>query len=191
MNGNYYYLEESGIHIYDVKIVEHVKKTAETTDPFAASVGVSSSTSPDVKTLIDDMLYTLLADNQVREDQIMVRINVIAHASEESKLRMKNGVKEEIQALERHLVTRIEALKISVDYLYSNNFIFHHDTIVTSIPVSEDTVVVHPSPSTDFFPMLFHDIIFQAYYLSFLVFNYVILYGLDNYVVTCSSYFVC
>lgn len=112
LNGNYYYLEDSGIHIYDGKIVEHEKKAAETTGPFAASVGVAYSTSPDVKTLIKDMLHTLLVDNQVREDWIMACIDVIAHASEESKLRMKIKVKEEIQALERHLVTRIEALKI-------------------------------------------------------------------------------
>lgn len=67
-------------------------------------------------------------DNHVRKDQIMVHINRLAHVSEESILRMKTElkveIKEEIQAFEGCMITRIEELKSSIDYLGSNNFIF-------------------------------------------------------------------
>lgn len=56
LNGNYYYLEDSGRQIYDDRIVKHVKETSKTTGPYVIIGGVTSSTSPDVKTLIDDML---------------------------------------------------------------------------------------------------------------------------------------
>lgn len=83
----------------------------------------------------------------------MARIDVLAHVSEESRLRinieLKVEVKEELQASGGCLVTRIEALKSSVNYLGSNNFIFHQDTVVVSISVPEDIVVPPPPPSTD------------------------------------------
>lgn len=102
MNGDYYYLEDSGRQIYDDKIVEHVNKVVEATGPSTTGVGASFSTTPNVKTLIDDILQKLLADNQVREDRIMAHIDALNHVSEESRLRMKTElktkVKEEIQA---------------------------------------------------------------------------------------------
>lgn len=85
------------------------------------------------------------------------------------------------------MVTQIEALKSSVDYLDSNNFIFHHDTAATSILVMEDVAIVPPPPSSDFFSDAFHDIILHASHLVFFTYNYVILvlYDLDSYVVIC------
>lgn len=83
----------------------------------------------------------------------MARIDVLAHVSEESRLRMnielKVEVKEEIQASGGCLVTHIEAFKSSVNYLGSSNFIFHHDTVAVSISVPEHIVVPPPPPSTD------------------------------------------
>lgn len=85
----------------------------------------------------------------------MARIDVISHVSKESGVKMKIElrveVKEDIQASKGRMVTKIEALKSYVDYLGSNNFIFHHDTSVTSIHVPKDTVVAPPPPSSDFF----------------------------------------
>lgn len=52
LNGNYYYLEDPGRQIYDDKIVEQVKETADTVGPFATGLGAASSTSYDVKTLM-------------------------------------------------------------------------------------------------------------------------------------------
>lgn len=68
------------------------------------------------------------------------------------KSELKVEIKEEIRDLEGRLVSWIEALKSSIDYLGSNNFIFHHDTDVTSITIPEDAVVTRPPPSTNFFP---------------------------------------
>lgn len=64
---------------------------------------------------------------------------------------LKAEVKEEIQALEGRLVTQTKALKSSIDYLNSNDLVFHHDTNATSIPVSEDTIVAPPPPSSNLF----------------------------------------
>lgn len=97
LNGDYYYLEDSGRQVYDDKIVEHVKETVEATGPSVVGVGVAFSLSPDVKTLIDDMLQKLLADNQVMEDGIMARVDAFAHVSEESRLRMKVELKVEVK----------------------------------------------------------------------------------------------
>lgn len=85
----------------------------------------------------------------------MVHIDALAHVSQENRLGMKTEltteVKEEIRDLEGRMVSWIEALKSSVDYIGRNNFIFHHDTDVASITVLEDTVVTRPPPSTNFF----------------------------------------
>lgn len=65
-NGDYYYNDDSVGIIYDDKIVEHGKEVIDTVGPFITHVGAGSSTSANMKTLIDDMLQKLLANNQVR-----------------------------------------------------------------------------------------------------------------------------
>lgn len=69
----------------------------------------------------------------------MTHIDALGQVSEENRSRMKtklmDEVKEKIQASKGRLTTHIEAFKSSVDYLFSNNFIFHHDTAVTNIAV--------------------------------------------------------
>lgn len=65
-NGDYYYLKDSGWQIYYDKILKHVKEGDETIGLSATGVGDASSTSLDIKTLIDDMLQTLVADNHVK-----------------------------------------------------------------------------------------------------------------------------
>lgn len=111
LNGGYYYLEDSGRQIYDDKIVELVKEAAETIGSSTDDVGVSSSTTPDMKTLIDVMLQRLLVHNQAKDDQIMTHIDALAHVCEQIILRMKtkfrDEVKEYIQDSEGRLVTQI------------------------------------------------------------------------------------
>lgn len=85
----YYYLQDSGRHIYDDKIFEHVKEAFETTSISVVGLRDASYTSIDVKTLIDDILHKLLTNNQVREDWIMARIDALSHVSEKSILSMK------------------------------------------------------------------------------------------------------
>lgn len=88
----------------------------------------------------------------------MEHIDVLARDNKDNRFRMRTKLideaKEEIQASEGCVIAQIKALKASVYYLGSNNFIFHHDTVVTnvSILVSEDTLVA-PSPSSDYFPI--------------------------------------
>lgn len=106
--------------------------------------------SVDEKKLLDDVLQKILADNHIREDHIMTRIDALAHIGEENQVKMK----EEIQASKGRMDNQIEVLKSLVDYLGSNNLIFHHDTTAISIPILKDIVVAitSPPPSSDFFP---------------------------------------
>lgn len=85
LSGDYPYLEDSDGKIYNDNIVEQGKEDAKIVGPSDIGVGPASSTSADVKTLIDYMLQKLLTDNQIREDQIMAHINVLAHVNEDSK----------------------------------------------------------------------------------------------------------
>lgn len=72
-NGDYYYLEDSGRKIYDDKIVDPIKEAAETASPFDIGDVATYSSSSNVKTLLDEMLQKLLADNKIIEDNIMAR----------------------------------------------------------------------------------------------------------------------
>lgn len=60
-NGDYYYLEDSNRKIYDNKVMEPVKEVVEAINP--SDIGVTSSASANAKTLLDEMLQKLLADN--------------------------------------------------------------------------------------------------------------------------------
>lgn len=88
----------------------------------------------------------------------MEHIDVLARDNKDSRFRMRTKLideaKEEIQSSEGCVIAQIKALKASVDYLGSNNFIFHYDTVAAndSILVLENTLVA-PSPSSDYFPI--------------------------------------
>lgn len=60
-NADYYYLEESGMKIYDDKVMEPVN------DPSDESSGSSSSfLSIELKSYLDDLVLQILVDNQIR-----------------------------------------------------------------------------------------------------------------------------
>lgn len=75
--------------------MELAKETIETAVFFG--IGVTSSASADVKTLLDKMLQKLLADSQIREDRTMVRINVVARDSEDIRSRLRTKVNVQVK----------------------------------------------------------------------------------------------
>ncbi|CAI8592039.1 unnamed protein product [Vicia faba] len=150
--GMYYYLEKYGRKSYDDQIVEPKKDSNdEAGDP--SNIGTTSYAYVNVKTLLDVMPQKLLVDISIREDRIMACIDAMAHGSEDNKSRMRENlraeVKYEILVVEGRMITQIEALKTSVDYLGGNNFIFHHSfvdatTNVSTLVPSGTDVAPHP-----------------------------------------------
>lgn len=90
-------------------------------------------------------------------------------------------MKEKILASEGCLASQIEAVKNSIAYLGGNNYIFHNNTVTTSIPIPKDPVVAiaPPPPSYDFLLVILCE--FHVMTFNMFSFFYIICFGL-NYV---------
>ncbi|CAI8606177.1 unnamed protein product [Vicia faba] len=146
-DGDYYYLEESDRNVYDEK--DPTKDPSN--EPIRSSYGFLST---DLKSYLYGLVKRILADNQVREEYIMEKIDNLAKESEESWVELKSDlkveIKAEIRASEARVTPQVESVRIVVDYLGRTNVIldigpFDIDTY-TTLPISDVTIVV---PSSD------------------------------------------
>ncbi|KAL5053598.1 hypothetical protein RYX36_034280, partial [Vicia faba] len=90
--GIYYYLNKLGRKIYDDKVMESGKKSTVIVVPSDICT-FSSSAYVDIMELLDEILLNLLANNHIREDMIMPRIDAMTHDSKDNKSRMRAYLK--------------------------------------------------------------------------------------------------
>lgn len=99
-------------------------------------------------------LGKIMADDQIREDQIMGRIEGVAKEDEEGWEKMKEEIKAEMKASEARVLTEVEIMEGVVELLRSSAFLFAIDPLAIdpqSINVASDPIVVSPStnPTVD------------------------------------------
>lgn len=70
----------------------------------------------------------LSSNNQVREDRIMRRIEVVAKEIEEGR----EKIREEMKSSEARVMVEVDTLKCSIEYIYNSMFIFNIDPIVVA-----------------------------------------------------------
>lgn len=124
IDGDYYYLEESGKKVYDDKVMDPINDASD-------EAGGSSSglLYADLKSCLYELVGKILADNQIREERIMARIDSMVKESEESQVKLKNKLKYELkvgmQASEARVTSQVDFVRVVVDHLGRSNVILN------------------------------------------------------------------
>lgn len=141
---------EDGRKVYDDKIVEPIKDHSD------EASGSSSGLFVNGKSYFNELDGNILADNEIREERIMVRIDIVARESEESRVKLKSKLKDGIQASEARVATQVDSVRDTIDYLGRTNVIlnigyFDVDT-EPSVPIQDVTVDAPPSDNATAIP---------------------------------------
>lgn len=124
IDGDYYYLEESGKKVYDDKVMDPIN------DPSDEAGGSSSGLLyADSKSCLYELVGKILADNQIREERIMTRIDSMVKESEGSQVKLKNKLKYELkvgmQASKARVTSQVDSMRVVVDHLGRSNVILN------------------------------------------------------------------
>lgn len=144
-HGDYYYPEEFRKKTYNDKVEDSIKDPSN-----EASESSFGFLSADLRFYLDELVRKILADNQVREEMIIVHIDSVTKESEESQGKLRSELKAKMQDYEAQVTTQVDFVKVVVGNLGRSNIIFKigytniseypYVTIIT--PTSDDAYTI-------------------------------------------------